>query len=110
MAYHSQTKCSDNLLAKTPAPVRQVDEVSSDEESADEVPGCFQLHLNSIKEAPRPIKVVVCLNSHPVEMEVDTGAAVTESVYQQHLKNVDLPPEMIQFQTYTNERLTILGK
>ena len=66
MAYHSQTKCSDNLPAKTPvpkAPVRLVDEVSSDEESADEVPGCFQLHLNSIKEAPRPIKVVVWSSS-----------------------------------------------
>ena len=101
---------SDNLPVKKPvpkAPVRQIDQVSSDEESADEVPRCFQFHSNSIKAAPRPIKVVVCSSSR------NGGryrGILSESVYQRHLKNVDLQPARIQLQTYTNERLTILGK
>uniref|UniRef100_A0A1X7UFM7 CCHC-type domain-containing protein n=1 Tax=Amphimedon queenslandica TaxID=400682 RepID=A0A1X7UFM7_AMPQE len=91
------------------APVRKVDE-PEDESSAngdedEEVPGCFKVKVNSVKATPPPIKVSVKLYGKLIEMEVDTGAAVSiisERTYRKWLKDTPLCPAEIQLQTYTS--------
>ncbi len=69
----------------------------------------FQLMSNSRSQ---PLEVSVKVDGHPLNMEIDTGAAVTlisESTYH-HLGLRPLQPTTARLCTYSGEALGVLGK
>lgn len=60
----------------------------------------------------RPLMVSVELNGQSVEMQVDTGAAVSllpEHLYQRHLKSLTIHPTNIKLQSYSGQAVRALG-
>ena len=61
----------------------------------------------------QPIKLEVEVNSHPLVMELDTGADVSlisEKTYRSHFSKSTLLPLNVPLRTYTGEQMQVLGK
>ena len=61
--------------------------------SSDDIPGCFQLQVNSVKAAPPTIEVTVKMNGQPIRLDLDTEVAVmivSEQAYNKCLRHVPL--------------------
>ena len=84
-------------------------EAAEGDKSDDDV-GLFRIH--AINSRTPPMVVAVKINGKVIEMEVDTGAAVTilsEAVKKKHFNLLLLRPSSIQLQTYTAEKIKVLG-
>ena len=60
-----------------------------------------------------PIKISLQINSQPLQMEVDTGAAVSlisQRTYQEYLSQIPLEKSDILLKSYTGEQVPVLGK
>ena len=80
----------------------------SSEESSDEG---FKIH-NLVKRSPDPIVVQLQLNGKFLDMEVDTGAAlsvISEATRRDVFPNDTLHPSNLILKTYTNERMEVTG-
>ena len=63
----------------------------------------------------KPLQVTICVEGHPLKMEVDTGAAVSiisnktrNSI--PNLQNLTLQPTEIKLRTYTGEIIQVMGE
>lgn len=80
----------------------------SSEESSDEG---FKIH-NLVKRSPDPIVVQLQLNGKFLDMEVDTGAAlsvISEATRRDVFPNDTLHPSNLTLKTYTDERMEVTG-
>ena len=60
-----------------------------------------------------PIKISLQINNQPLQMEVDTGAAVSlisQRTHQEYLSQIPLEKSDILLKTYTGEQVPVLGK
>ena len=70
------------------------------------------LHILQVRNRVPPLKVTVELDSHPVAMEVDTGAAyslVSESTYREIWPDKRLDKCDMRLCTYSDESMEVLG-
>ena len=73
----------------------------------------MELPIHSLSGEPLPLKTKVFINGKPVEMDVDTGAAVSlmsENQQKALFPNVPLRKSSLTFRTYTGENMNIRGE
>ena len=95
--------------------VNRTDETSNEQlQPLEESESTYSLFTLS-RNRRNPIRVTVTLNSAPLDMEVDTGAArslISESTFRQLQQSTKLPsvqPSRVQLRTYTGEKLAVRG-
>ena len=82
------------------------DESGSDEDLPIKLVGGRQLKS-------RPIAVLVSINGKELNMEVDTGAAVSilsEKTFRKIFPNAVLKPAAVTLRTYTGQRMSVVGQ
>ena len=65
------------------------------------------------RTATTPISVKLCMDTKPLEMEIDTGAAVSivyEEQLRKRLPNKQVRPSTIVLRTYMAEKIPLLGE
>ena len=68
-------------------------------------------HIRTVKDtAERSIQVDVQVNSVPLVMELDTGAAYSKDTWKRLFPNLSLEDVDLPLATYTGERLNVLGQ
>ena len=71
------------------------------------------VHIHTVSQSlPKSYKVNMCVNGTPLEMEIDTGAAVSivsESTWEKHLKKPALKPCTLVLKGYPDNQLDIMG-
>ena len=80
---------------------------------SDSDPASTIFQLGSERRAPHPITVTVLVNNRPLQMELDTGAAVSIiSEREQHrlYPHISLRPSHTLLRTYTGAPLTVAGE
>ena len=120
---HIAPVCRSKISGKSPkAPTRRAKwlttDDSADSDSASDSPPDQDtaeepqpLFVITNKSSP-PYKVKLEVNGHPLEMEVDTGAAVSlapESAVAALLATTQLQPSNIVLKTYTGEQIPVKG-
>uniref|UniRef100_A0A1A8C840 ribonuclease H n=1 Tax=Nothobranchius kadleci TaxID=1051664 RepID=A0A1A8C840_NOTKA len=66
----------------------------------------------TVGKGEKDIKVTVKLEETPIDMQVDTGAAVTlvpEIVYKKHLSHLPLEATKVRLSTFSGENIPLLG-
>ena len=71
------------------------------------------LHIKGSHEGVSPFKVPIMVENQKLEMEVDTGAAVSilsSTDYNKHFLHIEMKSSPILLQTYTGEEVKVLGE
>ena len=89
--------------------------VNAEDKEEDTIEDPEHLPLYTMKEhrSSSPIKISLQINNQPLQMEVDTGAAVSlisQRTYQEYLSQIPLEKSDILLKTYTGEQVPVLGK
>ena len=89
--------------------------VNAEDKEEDTIEDPEHLPLYTMKEhrSSSPIKISLQINNQPLQMEVDTGAAVSlisQRTYQEYLSQIPLEKSDILLKTYTREQVPVLGK
>ena len=90
---------------------RRTKYVAVDDSSSDEV-SIKQIYALGSKKT-QPFHVDVLVNNQPLKMELDTGAAVSiiaESQLKRILPRIKLKPSKIKLETYTGEKMPVVGE
>jgi hypothetical protein len=85
----------------------------SDTESAVEAFGLYHTKTSKTGGTIQPYKVLMDIDSHPVEMEIDTGATrstVPENVFKSYLGAFKLQDAGVTLYSYSGEKVPLLGK
>ena len=85
--------------------------VAVDDSSSDEV-SIKQIYALGSKKT-QPFHVDVLVNNQPLKMELDTGAAVSiiaESQLKRILPRIKLKPSKIKLETYSGEKMPVVGE
>ncbi|XP_062620772.1 uncharacterized protein K02A2.6-like [Saccostrea cucullata] len=72
----------------------------------------LEMDINSMRRSDDVIRITPIVNSVSLEMELDTGAAVSvipEKIFKEKFPNVKLKPSDILLKTYTGERIKPAG-
>ena len=97
-----------------PKPSRTNWMAAADDHPSDSSPGESDLPIYCLKtNKSKPIKVEIQLNGKPLQMEVDTGAAlsiISGDTKQKILPQATLQKSQILLQTYTGEKMEVLGE
>ncbi|XP_019859677.1 PREDICTED: uncharacterized protein K02A2.6-like [Amphimedon queenslandica] len=114
---HIARVCRSKTAGKGPArePFKRdvrtnaIDDNATDEESEEESYPVYTLPSSKVA----PIKVQIVANGHNMEMELDTGAAVSlisESTFNRIFKGeVELKPSSVVLRSYSGHKLDVLG-
>ena len=113
---HMQRACKSKSkppLSKTKKP-KSVAQVQGEEKEEEEEPDDFtlQMVMSLRKSDAPPILVKVKLDDCPVDMEVDTGAAISlmsESTFNTLWPRRSLQPSSVRLQAYLKETIPVVG-
>ena len=113
--------CNKKAILHKHAKVRDSDQCSWDKQNTREAPAEITpgevadiIHIDTISESlPKSYKANMKANSAPIEMEIDTGAAVTivsEATCEGKLNKPTLKPCQLVLKGYPDNELRLMGR
>ncbi len=88
-------------------PVRKVSDQALEKDNNE-----YSLMVINTMSATKPLIVPVTVDNCSIDMEVDTGAAVSliaETTYKQHWTDKPLQSSMTRLKTYSGEEIEVIG-
>ena len=110
---HIASVCRSRKKGPRPSPAGNLREqyVKDDESGSDEDLPIKLVGGRQLKS--RPIAVLVSINGKELNMEVDTGAAVSilsEKTFKKNFPDAVLKPAAVTLRTYTGQRMSVVGQ
>ena len=111
---HLGKVCKSNSQQKSKQATNQISLDTESSQDSDIIPPSNDeaYTLFSLGGKTSPIVVTVHVNSHPLLLEVDTGAAlsiINKTTFERNFPDLSLKPSNISLKTYTGEQLQVLG-